>query len=74
VHDGERLAHEPLRLSVLIEAPKEAISAVLEKHEAVRALFDNGWLHLFALEEGRMAARYKPGLGWESDSKLSRAA
>ncbi|WP_322891728.1 MULTISPECIES: DUF2309 domain-containing protein [unclassified Yoonia] len=64
VHDGDKLAHDPLRLSVLIEAPQEAISAVLEKHPQVRALFDNGWLHLFALDSGRMAARYRPGLVW----------
>ena len=31
-------------------------------------LFDNGWLHLFALEEGRIAARYRPGLVWEQGS------
>ncbi|MBV8972787.1 MAG: DUF2309 domain-containing protein [Sphingomonadaceae bacterium] len=65
VHDGERLVHEPLRLSVLIEAPREAITAVLARHAGVRALFDNGWLHLFALDDaGRMAWRYRPG-GWE---------
>jgi hypothetical protein len=74
VHDGERLAHEPLRLSVLIDAPRAAIADVLAKHDGVRALFDNGWLHLFALEEGRVAARYRPGLAWEDATALSRAA
>jgi uncharacterized protein YbcC (UPF0753/DUF2309 family) len=65
VHDGERLAHEPLRLSVCIEAPCEAMSDILRRHEEVRSLFDNGWLHLFALEEdGRMAWRYAGGLEW----------
>lgn len=67
VHDGERLVHEPLRLSVLIEAPREAINDILERHPQVRALFDNRWLHLFALDDaGRMAWRYTGGLGWES--------
>lgn len=66
VHDGERLMHEPLRLSVLIEAPQEAITSVLERHPEVRALFDNRWLHLFALDEqGRMAWRYAGDLEWE---------
>lgn len=64
VHDGKRPAHEPLRLSVLIEAPREAIASVLGRHEAVRALFDNGWLHLFALREGRIMGRYRPRLDW----------
>jgi uncharacterized protein YbcC (UPF0753/DUF2309 family) len=65
VHDGERFVHEPLRLSVCIEAPREAMSEILSRHENVRALFDNGWLHLFALdEEGRMAWRYAGDLQW----------
>jgi uncharacterized protein YbcC (UPF0753/DUF2309 family) len=66
VHDGEKLVHDPLRLSVCIEAPREAISAILERHPGVRALFDNRWLHLFTLDaEGRMAWRYSGDLGWE---------
>jgi len=64
VHDGTSLAHDPLRLSVLIEAPQEAITDVLRRFPDVRNLFDNGWLHLFALEEGKIAARYRPGLTW----------
>jgi hypothetical protein len=73
VHDGVRLAHEPLRLSVLVEAPRAAITDVLARHDGVRALFDNGWLHLFVLEEGRIAARYWPGLVWD-DTEYQRTA
>lgn len=66
VHDGARFVHEPLRLSVLVEAPVEAITDILARHEGPRALFDNRWLHLFALDaEGRMAARYAGALTWE---------
>ncbi len=65
VHDGERYVHEPLRLSVCIEAPREAITDILRRHEGVRALFDNGWLHLLALDgTGRMAWRYAGDLQW----------
>ncbi len=65
VHDGDRLVHEPLRLSVCIEAPREAMTAILERHPDVRALFDNRWLHLFALDDaGRMAWRYTGDLEW----------
>jgi hypothetical protein len=57
--------HEPLRLSVMIEAPTEAMTDILRRHEDVRALFDNRWLHLFALgSEGRVAWRYAGGLEW----------
>ncbi|WP_093248413.1 YbcC family protein [Rubrimonas cliftonensis] len=74
LHDGERRTHEPLRLSVMIEAPQEAVTAVLERHPAVRALFDNGWMHLFALRDGRIAARYRPGLEWRDDVEVGLAA
>ena len=65
VHDGERLVHEPLRLTVMIEAPRAAIADVLDRHPEVRALFDNGWLHLMTLKDGRVDARYRPDLVWE---------
>ena len=74
VHDGTALAHEPLRLSVMIEAPREEMLRILDKHPAVRALFDNGWLHLFALEGGKVAARYRPGLGFAETAEHSLAA
>jgi hypothetical protein len=73
VHDGERAVHEPLRLSVMVEAPREAIADVLTRHAEVRALFDNGWLHLLALEEGRVTARYRPGLEWEGAPRKTAA-
>ncbi|TRW14563.1 YbcC family protein [Glacieibacterium frigidum] len=69
VHDGHSLAHEPLRLTVCIEAPREAMTGVLERHPQVRALFDNRWLHLFALDDaGRMAWRYAGDLRWEFEA------
>jgi uncharacterized protein YbcC (UPF0753/DUF2309 family) len=74
VHDGARPAHEPLRLSVLIEAPEVAMTRILARHAGVRELFDNGWLHLFALEGGRIAARYRPGLAWAPAADLLQAA
>lgn len=62
VHDGGRLMHEPLRLSVYVEAPNQPISDILARHPMVRALFDNGWLHLLTLDEqGRPAWRYDRG-------------
>lgn len=65
VHDGARLLHEPLRLTVLVEAPVAAINAVIEGHEGLRRLVDNGWLHLLALDPaGTVAHRYAGGLTW----------
>jgi hypothetical protein len=36
VHDGEGFAHDPLRLSVCIEAPSEAMTDILKRHDGVR--------------------------------------
>ncbi|MEH6828327.1 YbcC family protein [Parasphingorhabdus sp.] len=66
IHDGDEYVHEPRRLTVCIEAPREAIIDILAKHEAVRELFDNGWLHLFALDDnGLMRWRYSGHLKWQ---------
>jgi uncharacterized protein YbcC (UPF0753/DUF2309 family) len=66
VHDGARFVHEPLRLSVFIEAPEEQLDRVLEKHPGVRQLIENEWLHLFAIgDDGRSIRRYAGRLSWE---------
>jgi uncharacterized protein YbcC (UPF0753/DUF2309 family) len=71
VHDGEHYVHEPLRLSVCIEAPRAAMTEILKQHDDVRTLFDNGWLHLFALDEGRMAWRYAGNLQWTQMDEMT---
>lgn len=50
VHDGSRWMHTPLRLSVLIEAPRSMIEEVLARHSAVRQLVGNEWLYLFRID------------------------
>lgn len=74
VHDGTGYAHDPLRLSVCVEAPTEAITAILEKHPNVRALFDNQWLHLFTLDaDGQIAQRYAGDLKWVAFEQAKQA-
>jgi len=67
LHDGDGPVHDALRLTVMVEAPIDAITAILAKHDGLRQLFDNGWLHLFALADGQITARYRPGLTWQSE-------
>lgn len=67
VHDGEGFQHDPLRLSVIIEAPREAMSDILARHSNVRELFDNRWLHLIAMDDdGKLAWRYDGDLQWSA--------
>ena len=62
LHDGTRWVHEPLRLTVVIDAPAAAIQQVIAKHAVVRQLVDNGWLHLWRWD-GDHLVRYLAG-GW----------
>jgi uncharacterized protein YbcC (UPF0753/DUF2309 family) len=64
LHDGERWMHSPLRLSVFIEAPHAAIDRVLEKHDKLRQLVDNEWLHLFQLDPAERAILARRSWGW----------
>lgn len=65
IHDGKQYQHEPLRLNVVIEAPREAMNEVLSAHDDVRNLCDNKWLHLLAMDDaGRITHRYAGDLSW----------
>lgn len=46
LHDGERWVHTPLRLHVVVDAPRDAIVRVLDRRETVRHLVENEWIHL----------------------------
>ena len=67
VHDGEKFQHEPLRLLVLIEAPRKSVQHIIEKHAHVRDLVTNGWLSLMVLE-GEQFYRWTATQKWESQS------
>lgn len=64
LHDGDRWVHEPLRLTVVIDAPQPAIGAVIGKHAVLQQLLDNGWLHLWCFGESGLL-RYNHG-EWHS--------
>ena len=50
LHDGANWVHTPLRLSVWIEAPRQAIAGIVQRHEKVAQLVAGGWLHLLCIE------------------------
>lgn len=65
LHDGEHFIHEPIRLHVLIEAPQEAIDAIIEAQVIVRQLVENQWIHLFSIDDTGSIARRTPNGGWQ---------
>ncbi|MBT8446310.1 MAG: DUF2309 domain-containing protein, partial [Gammaproteobacteria bacterium] len=61
--------HEPQRLLVVIEAPLNKVTDVIEKHEQVAQLFDNEWLMLSVLDpQSGHFYRYQPGGYWYSEA------
>ena len=64
LNDGEHWLHTPLRLTVVIEAPREAIETVIGNHPMVQQLLDNRWLYLMRLDVGQMEL-YRNG-SWET--------
>ncbi len=61
LHDGTRWLHEPLRLTVAIDAPAAAIERVIARHAAVQQLLDHGWLHLWRWADDGGFSRYAQG-------------
>jgi uncharacterized protein len=61
LHDGLKWRHEPLRLTVVIDAPAEAIERVIAKHAVVRQLLDNDWLHLWRFDDDGGFMRFAQG-------------
>ncbi|MDG6777297.1 DUF2309 domain-containing protein [Thiomicrorhabdus sp. zzn3] len=58
LHNGEQWMHEPLRLSVYIDAPWEAVDQVASENEVVKQLIDNEWLYCFIWGRDGTIQRY----------------
>lgn len=65
VLDGELPYHEPMRLTAIIEAPRERIAAVIRRNEILQRLFRLQWVHLLALDsQAATVLRYRPDGTW----------
>ena len=57
VHDGHKFIHDPLRLSVYIEAPQAAIEDIISAHDLVKQLIDNQWLHILQIDPDSLSVK-----------------
>jgi len=71
VHDGTDWVHEPLRLSVYVEAPAYAIDDVIAKHPTVRALVENEWLFLHRIDSVDSGVHLRGSNGWEEVARIT---
>ncbi len=62
----EKVYHQPLRLSVLIQAPKEIIQKILLKNDNLKTLLDNEWIYLLVMDPTNKnnIERYQKGVKW----------
>jgi uncharacterized protein YbcC (UPF0753/DUF2309 family) len=67
----EKLYHQPLRLSVLIQAPKENIQEILLKNDHLKNLLDNEWIYLFSIDptDNNSISRYQKGMEWNKSKQ-----
>jgi hypothetical protein len=58
--------HQPLRLSTVIHAPVERVTAVVAEHENLAGLLDNDWLSLTVVDptQDHRALHYTGDLNW----------
>jgi uncharacterized protein YbcC (UPF0753/DUF2309 family) len=66
VSDGVELRHEPLRLLVLVEAPRSAVQTILDRHPGVRDLVSHGWLTLM-VHDGDAFHRWTAADRWQQE-------
>ncbi|PSQ58683.1 DUF2309 domain-containing protein [Halobacteriales archaeon SW_7_71_33] len=61
----DELYHQPLRLSVVVHAPVDRVTAALEADEHFLGLLDNGWLSLAVVDPAQgQALEYDGDLAW----------
>ena len=65
--DGEKVYHEPLRLFVVIEAPRDRIQEIVDRQPEIKQIMDNEWIHMLAIEHDseEKLFRYHANEGWK---------
>lgn len=67
----DAMYHQPLRLSVMIQAPIARVSEILVSNNHLKALLDNDWIYLMVMDpkQNNEIYRYKKSIQWVSMSK-----
>lgn len=58
--------HQPLRLSVLINAPITTVTAILSRNPHLQSLLDNEWIYLMVMDpkDGGKVKTYRQSMQW----------
>lgn len=71
----KEMYHQPLRLSVIIQAPLTRVTDILSRNENIKRLLDNQWIYLMVMnpmDENRIY-QYQKNLNWSPASKINKA-
>jgi uncharacterized protein YbcC (UPF0753/DUF2309 family) len=62
----EKGYHQPLRLSVFIEAPVSRVAGILERNSSLKELLDNEWIYLIVMDPTQQSkiVHYRTGMQW----------
>lgn len=59
--------HKPMRLSVVVYAPKAKIGQIVHQHEILQKLFGNGWVHMICIDpQDQKQYQLKRDLTWDN--------
>tara|TARA_B100000809_G_scaffold32497_1_gene28366 strand:+ start:35163 stop:37517 length:2355 start_codon:yes stop_codon:yes gene_type:complete len=68
-----KMYHQPLRLSVLINAPLLVVTDILSRNENLKTLLDNEWIYLMVMDpkDNNKIKTYLKGMQWELSSEAT---
>jgi hypothetical protein len=71
----QEMYHQPLRLSVAIQAPISRVSEILLRNEHLKNLLDNEWIYLMVMNplDGNKIHHYEKNLNWVAVNKKSNS-
>ncbi len=75
MESDKEIYHQPLRLSVMIQAPLSRVTDILSRNENLKRLLDNEWIYLMIMEplEENAIYHYQKNLNWIPASKINKA-
>ncbi|MGV8969784.1 MAG: DUF2309 domain-containing protein [Microbacteriaceae bacterium] len=65
---GTEIFHEPMRLTVVVQAPLETVGAIVSRNHVLRNLFDNDWITLTARDDTTAEWHTYTPYGWKLTS------
>ena len=70
----EEMYHQPLRLSVMIQAPLSRVNEILQRNEHLKNLLDNEWIYLMVMDtlDENTIFQYQKDFNWTAVNKKNK--